>query len=435
MDPLRRLLRVLVPLAALVLVVVPAVVVFGRAGSRWVKATPRAWSAGSSSPSSISRGCWPSWCCGLVQRSPRGPLARWDRAPRREERRRRRRDAGLRLLEGQEAARRDPRGRARRAPLMPRIARASIDQVQATADMVEIVGQYTELRKAGANYSGRCPFHEERTPSFSVNPDGEALLLLRLRRRRQPVRLRAGEGEPRLRRGRGVPGRPVRHRARVRGVERSRRRGASPPRAPARAARAGHAPTTSACCTTRRRRRRPASTSRSAASATTSAASSVWASASPGWDKLREAARARKFSDQELLDAGLVVPGKRAALRPLPRAHHVPARRRPRPHAGLRGAHDGRREAQVPQLAGDAAVPQERGGLRSRKAQGRRPAAEDRVYVVEGYTDVLALVQAGVPNVVASMGTALTEQQLAPSGARDEPRTSVSTPTPPASAP
>ena len=36
--------------------------------------------------------------------------------------------------------------------------------------MVEIVGQYTDLRKAGANYSGRCPFHEERTPSFSVNP-------------------------------------------------------------------------------------------------------------------------------------------------------------------------------------------------------------------------------------------------------------------------
>ena len=36
--------------------------------------------------------------------------------------------------------------------------------------MVEVVGQYTDLKKAGANYSGRCPFHEERTPSFSVNP-------------------------------------------------------------------------------------------------------------------------------------------------------------------------------------------------------------------------------------------------------------------------
>ena len=35
------------------------------------------------------------------------------------------------------------------------------------------------------------------------------------------------------------------------------------------------------------------------------------------------------------------------------------------------------------------------------------------MYVVEGYTDVLALAQAGVANVVASMGTALTEQQLA----------------------
>src|SRR5687767_78404 len=36
--------------------------------------------------------------------------------------------------------------------------------------MVEVVSGRTPLRKAGARYSGRCPFHEERTPSFSVNP-------------------------------------------------------------------------------------------------------------------------------------------------------------------------------------------------------------------------------------------------------------------------
>src|SRR5687768_3431896 len=36
--------------------------------------------------------------------------------------------------------------------------------------MVEVVSAKTSLRKAGARYSGRCPFHEERTPSFSVNP-------------------------------------------------------------------------------------------------------------------------------------------------------------------------------------------------------------------------------------------------------------------------
>ena len=53
---------------------------------------------------------------------------------------------------------------------MARITRASVDQVQAAVDMVDPVGRYTQLRKAGSNYSGRCPFHEERTPSFSVNP-------------------------------------------------------------------------------------------------------------------------------------------------------------------------------------------------------------------------------------------------------------------------
>ncbi|HXV58540.1 MAG TPA: DNA primase [Gaiellaceae bacterium] len=49
------------------------------------------------------------------------------------------------------------------------IAQASIEQVKAAADMVEIVGARTPLRKVGARWTGRCPFHEERTPSFSVN--------------------------------------------------------------------------------------------------------------------------------------------------------------------------------------------------------------------------------------------------------------------------
>ena len=48
-------------------------------------------------------------------------------------------------------------------------------------------------------------------------------------------------------------------------------------------------------------------------------------------------------------------------------------------------------------------------GLHKARAAASR---EDRVYIVEGYTDVLALAQAGIENSVASMGTALTEQQL-----------------------
>ena len=53
---------------------------------------------------------------------------------------------------------------------MPRIKESSVREVVAAADMVEVVSGRTSLRKAGARYSGRCPFHEERTPSFSVNP-------------------------------------------------------------------------------------------------------------------------------------------------------------------------------------------------------------------------------------------------------------------------
>jgi DNA primase len=50
-----------------------------------------------------------------------------------------------------------------------RIKESSVREVVAAADMVEVVSGRTTLRKAGARYTGRCPFHEERTPSFSVN--------------------------------------------------------------------------------------------------------------------------------------------------------------------------------------------------------------------------------------------------------------------------
>jgi DNA primase len=51
-----------------------------------------------------------------------------------------------------------------------RIKDTSVEAVKAASDIVEVVSARTPLRKAGARYTGRCPFHEERTPSFSVNP-------------------------------------------------------------------------------------------------------------------------------------------------------------------------------------------------------------------------------------------------------------------------
>jgi DNA primase len=50
-------------------------------------------------------------------------------------------------------------------------ARELIDQIRHAADIVQVVQEYVPLRKAGTTYKGLCPFHGERTPSFTVNRD------------------------------------------------------------------------------------------------------------------------------------------------------------------------------------------------------------------------------------------------------------------------
>lgn len=49
-----------------------------------------------------------------------------------------------------------------------------IDSVRERSDIVELVGSYVTLRRAGSNYTGLCPFHSERTPSFTVFPDTQS---------------------------------------------------------------------------------------------------------------------------------------------------------------------------------------------------------------------------------------------------------------------
>ena len=50
------------------------------------------------------------------------------------------------------------------------IDRATIDRIMAAADIVDVVSEFVSLRKAGVNYKGLCPFHDEKTPSFVVSP-------------------------------------------------------------------------------------------------------------------------------------------------------------------------------------------------------------------------------------------------------------------------
>ena len=53
---------------------------------------------------------------------------------------------------------------------MSRVTGESIERVRTAADMVEVVSAHTELRQRGVRWLGLCPFHDERTPSFSVDP-------------------------------------------------------------------------------------------------------------------------------------------------------------------------------------------------------------------------------------------------------------------------
>lgn len=54
---------------------------------------------------------------------------------------------------------------------MARIPQNVIDEIREKSNIVEVIGQYVQLKKAGKNYVGLCPFHEEKTPSFSVAED------------------------------------------------------------------------------------------------------------------------------------------------------------------------------------------------------------------------------------------------------------------------
>lgn len=53
------------------------------------------------------------------------------------------------------------------------IAQDTIQQIQAHIDIVDIVGSFVKLKRRGANYLGLCPFHNEKTPSFTVSPSKE----------------------------------------------------------------------------------------------------------------------------------------------------------------------------------------------------------------------------------------------------------------------
>jgi DNA primase len=292
-----------------------------------------------------------------------------------------------------------------------RIVQSSIEQVVATADIVEVVSQYTDLRKAGANFSGRCPFHEERTPSFSVNPaeklyycfgcgaGGNLIGFVMAKENMdfpEAVEYLADkygialEFEESGARGDAERRRRERLRKLLEDATTYYERvlWTAPAAALAREYLAGRGLSEEVCRAFR-----------------------VGFSL-PRWERLRDGALTKGFTEQDLLDAGLVIPGKSG--RPYDRFRGrimfpLGDERGRTLGFGARTLGD-----EKPKYLNSPETPlyhksEALFGLDKAKAAARQ---EDRVYVVEGYTDVLALAQNGVANVVASMGTALTEQQL-----------------------
>ena len=54
---------------------------------------------------------------------------------------------------------------------MVRYSDELLDEIRNSNDIVDIISQYVILKRSGRNFFGLCPFHKEKTPSFSVSPD------------------------------------------------------------------------------------------------------------------------------------------------------------------------------------------------------------------------------------------------------------------------
>jgi DNA primase len=297
---------------------------------------------------------------------------------------------------------------------MSRIAARSLEAVKERADIVELARARTELRQVRDEWIGRCPFHEERSPSFSVNAGkklyycfgcgakGDVIDFVRQTEavdyvgaiewlaQRYGLELEYEESSPREEARRR---RDDRLRALLEETARwyARRLTSGAPGAAARAYLAGRG-------------------------LSDEVIERYGLGLAPeGWDGLSRAAQGRGYTDDELVGAGLALRAQRTGnlidhFRGRLMFPIADARGRVVAFGGrvLPGSDDKRKYVNSPEgplfHKGEVLY-----GLHVARTEIAR---RDLALVVEGYTDALALAQAGHPNVVASQGTALTERQL-----------------------
>ena len=311
--------------------------------------------------------------------------------------------------------------RRRRALTVPPLALIvppqSVERVKEAADIVEV-----DLRPHRPAPPGRALHRASARSTRSARRRSRST-----RRRSSTTASAAGSGGDVIkfveekeglgvrRRGRGAR-RPLRGRARARDGGPAGR-GAAPASARRleRAARAHRRLLRDLPCGTPPRRRRRASTWRRAGSGRRCCAEFGVGYAPSAWDTVLIRGQRAGFSVEELEAAGLILQEPEGArpLRPLPLADHVPDPRRAAGASlgfGARALRPTRsRSTSTRRRASSTAR-----GARSTGStgRGRRSRRAGRAVVVEGYTDVLALHQAGIEEAVAVMGTAITPEQV-----------------------
>ena len=289
----------------------------------------------------------------------------------------------------------------------------TIDRVRDAVDMVQLVGQKTDLRRVGTRWTGLCPFHDERTPSFSVNPEeklyycfgcsegGDAFKFVQQTEAldfQEAVELLAERFNVRVEREADDPRADERRRRRERLhtlLDRASRFYSAYLRESAEAA--------------------PARDYLASRGLSDEVLAEFRVGYSPSaWDRMIVGARQSGFSEEELVAAGLAQRGRSGGLYDRFRGRIM------FPLADSRGRVLGFGARQMGEGRGPKYLNTSENDLYHKGRQlfgidvARKEAMRTaRFVVVEGYTDVLALHQAEIREAVAIMGTALTQEQLA----------------------
>ena len=289
---------------------------------------------------------------------------------------------------------------------------SEIDEVKARLDIVDVIGSYVQLQKAGRSFKAVCPFHSERTPSFFVSPErqswhcfgacGEGGDVFSFVMKKEGLEFPEAL---RLLAERAGVALPERRRAEE-DTERERLRQANEA-----AAQYYHRLLLDS---EEARRARRYLQERGLDQATIQIFQLGYAPA--GWETLGRHLQERGYRQEELLAAGLMIPGERGPrdlfheriLFPIP-----DVRGRVVGFGGRSLPSEGHTESQPKYLNTAQAVLFDKGSLLYALDKAKDHIRhQGSAVIVEGYMDVITAHQHGYTNVVASMGTALTERQV-----------------------